>query len=226
MTTKLLNEDIAQQVREVFDQLQEPVQLLFFGQKEQCEYCHDTHQMLEEVAGLSDKIELAVYDVETDAAVAQQYKVDKTPGLVIAGRDGDQILDYGIRYAGIPSGHEFSSLIHDMVLVSSRDSGLDSATRKFLAELQEPVHMLVFVTPTCPYCPRAVVLAHQMALESPMVEAEMIEAMEFPELSTRFAVGGVPQTTINNGAGTVIGAVPEPHLVAEIRKAVKKNGKH
>jgi len=47
-----------------------------------------------------------------------------------------------------------------------------------------------------------------MALESEMVEAEMIEAMEFPELSARYGVSGVPQTTINDGAGTVVGAVP------------------
>ena len=59
-----------------------------------------------------------------------------------------------------------------------------------------------------------------MALESPMVESEMIEAMEFPELSNRFSVSGVPQTTINYGAGTVIGAVPEENLVAEIRRSL------
>ena len=64
-------------------------------------------------------------------------------------------------------------------------------------------------------------LAHQMALESPWVQAEMVEAMEFPELSDRHGVSGVPQTTINDGAGNVIGAVPEDHLVEEIRRALK-----
>jgi hypothetical protein len=66
------------------------------------------------------------------------------------------------------------------------------------------------------------VLAHQMALESPMVEAEMVEAMEFPELSNRYHVSGVPQTTINAGAGTVVGAVPEDQLLKEIQRAVGK----
>ena len=65
-------------------------------------------------------------------------------------------------------------------------------------------------------------LAHQMALESPMVEAEMVEATEFPELSNRFHVSGVPQTTINAGAGTVVGAVPEDQLLEEIQRAVAK----
>jgi hypothetical protein len=61
-----------------------------------------------------------------------------------------------------------------------------------------------------------------MALESPWVEAEMVEAVEFPGLSTRQKVSGVPQTTINHGAGTVVGSVPEEHLVNEIRSALSK----
>jgi hypothetical protein len=65
-----------------------------------------------------------------------------------------------------------------------------------------------------------VVLAHRMAVESPLVEAEMVEAIEFPELSDRFNVGGVPQTTINAGAGTLVGAAPEEYLVAEIMKVL------
>lgn len=65
------------------------------------------------------------------------------------------------------------------------------------------------------------VLAHRMALESPLVEAEMVEAMEFPELSARHDVSSVPQTTINDGAGTLVGAAPETYLVAEIQKALK-----
>ena len=148
METKLLNDEITGQVREVFDQLNNPVALLFFGSKTNCDYCEDTQQLIEEVAEISDKLTLDVYDLEADTGTAQQYKVDKAPGLVIAGRDGEQILDYGIRYAGIPSGHEFGSLIHDIVLVSSKDSGLSDETRKFLQELKEPVHLQVFVTPT------------------------------------------------------------------------------
>ena len=64
------------------------------------------------------------------------------------------------------------------------------------------------------------VLAHRMAVESPLVEAEMVEAMEFPDLANQFNVGGVPQTTINAGAGTLVGAAPEEYLMAEIMKAL------
>jgi hypothetical protein len=59
-----------------------------------------------------------------------------------------------------------------------------------------------------------------MALESPMVQAEMVDANEFPELSDQFGVSGVPQTTINLGLGTVIGAYPEDDLLEEIFQSV------
>ena len=146
--TNLLNEEIRSQVREAFTALQEPVQVLFFGSKEQCEYCDDTLKLVEEVTSLSDKLSLQAFDVEADSAVADRYNVSMTPGMVIAGLGEDGPIDYGIRYAGIPSGHEFSSLIQDLILVSGRDSGLNQQTRDFLAKLKEPVHLQVFVTPT------------------------------------------------------------------------------
>lgn len=218
---KLLNDDIVQQVAELFQDLDQPVAVIFFGDKNgNCDYCDDTRQLLEEVTAISDKLSLEVYDLQENADVAKQYNVDKAPGIVIAAKDGESIKDYGIRYAGIPSGHEFTSIINDLLNVSRRDSGLSDATRQYLATLSEPVMLQVFVTPTCPYCPRAVVLAHQMALESDKVQAEMIEAMEFPELSNQHSVSGVPHTVINGGKGNVVGAVPESNMVAELQKAL------
>jgi glutaredoxin-like protein len=220
----MLDEKVKTQVSEVFQGLSNPVEVLFFGSadEENCQYCSETRQLLEEVTDLSDQVTLKVYDLEKDADLAKRYKVDGAPGYVMVGREGGRQLDYGIRFKGIPAGHEFTSLINDLVLVSQRDSNLSEETRTYLRGLKQPVHLQVFVTPTCPYCPRAVVLAHQMALESPMVEAEMVEAMEFPDLADRFNVSGVPQITINMGAGTVVGAVPENILVTEIEMALEK----
>jgi glutaredoxin-like protein len=147
--------------------------------------------------------------------------VQQAPATVIGGMDGETFIDYGIRFMGIPSGHEFTSLIRDILMVSGRDSGLSAETRDFLATLDRPIHLQVFVTPTCPYCPQSVVLAHQMAMESDMVEAEMVEAMEFVDLSDQYGVSGVPHIVINDGAGEIIGAVPEAELVQKIRQVVE-----
>ncbi len=218
---RLLNDDIVNQVKDLFAQLQEPVVLIFFGDKNgRCDYCDDTRQLMEEITEISDMVSLEVYDLQEDAEVAKLHNVDKAPGIVVAAKNGDEIVDYGIRYAGIPSGHEFTSIINDILTVSRRDSGLSDTTREYLRSLDKPVLLQVFVTPTCPYCPRAVVLAHQLAMESDMVQAEMIESMEFPDLAERHSVSGVPHTVINDGKGNVVGAVPESQLLAELQRAL------
>jgi glutaredoxin-like protein len=223
----ILDEKIKQQVENLFENLQHLVVLLLFRTSDdsRCQYCADTEQLLADISALSNLITLNVYDIDADSGMAEQYKVDGVPEFVLAGIEGEQILDYGIRYKGIPAGHEFTSLINDILLVSQRSSNLSDETKAFLRGLDQPVHLMVFVTPTCPYCPRAVVLAHQFALESPMVEAEMVEAMEFPELADQFQVSGVPQTTINMGAGMMVGAGSEQNLVAEIRAALQRSAK-
>ncbi|RPJ27651.1 MAG: glutaredoxin [Chloroflexi bacterium] len=218
----ILNDQTLKQINEVFTDLQEPVQVLYFGSRENCEYCDEAKQLLEEVAGTHDKIELSVYDMQENQDIASKFNVTNAPGVVIAAKNGSDVKDLGIQFSGIPSGHEFGTLINDILLVSKRDSGLNAKTREFLKNLDKPLHLQVFVTPTCPYCPRAVLLAHQMAMENPqMIRAEGVEAMEFPELANRFNVSGVPQTVINSGAGTVVGAAPEQQLLAEIVRALQ-----
>lgn len=144
---KLLDSHIVDQVREVFGHLKEPVQILYFGSETDCETCDDTRQLLEEVAAIDDRIGLTVHDGSADD-LRKQYGVDKSPMLVIAGLDGDRVIDQGIRFAGVPAGHEFNTLINDIVLVSRRDSGLSQETRDFLKGLDKPLLLQVFVTPT------------------------------------------------------------------------------
>jgi len=145
---QLLNTDIIKQIQEVFSGLKNPVQLMFFGSQHDCPYCDDTRQLVEEVAAISDLLSVVVYDMETDGDLAVKYNVDKAPGLVIAAREEEQITDFGVRLSGIPSGHEFTSLIQDIILVSNRDSGLNPQTRAFLKGLDKPILLQVFVTPT------------------------------------------------------------------------------
>ena len=66
------------------------------------------------------------------------------------------------------------------------------------------------------------VLAFQMAMENDLVVAEMVEATEFPELSDKYNVSGVPHTAINFGAGEMVGAAPAVHLLGEIRSALNE----
>jgi len=66
-------------------------------------------------------------------------------------------------------------------------------------------------------------LAHQMAFESSLVQAEMVEATEFPTLSQKYGVMGVPDTSINHGQGKVVGAMPEGRMIIEIKNTLAKS---
>lgn len=145
---KLLNEQVTGQIQQAFAELNHPVQILFFGAQTNCEYCAETQQLLTEISALHDRIHLSIHDLQQDSALAAQYHVNKAPGIVIAGKDGETILDLGIQFSGIPSGYEFSTLITDILLASKRDTGLSAETRAFLKALSQPVLMQVFVTPT------------------------------------------------------------------------------
>jgi glutaredoxin-like protein len=221
MQKKLLNNEIIDQIKQLFDaQINFPVELIYFTNEVDCETCAETHQLLEEISSLSDKIRLRNYDIDKHHNLANQYHIQLTPGLVIAGNDKDRILDYGIRLLGTPSGYEFTSLLQAIIFVSKRDSGLKTTIREQLRNLKKSVQLQVFVTPTWPYCPQAVTLAHQMAMESPMIQAEMIEANEFYELAMRYNVSGVPHTIINDGSGVIFGAVPDDYLLREVIQAI------
>lgn len=219
---KFLNEKIIKQIEAAFAEMQEPVQVLYFSSQDHCDTCAETQQLLEEVAAVNDKVELRAYDLQENRDIAAKFNVMNAPGIVVAAKNDADVKNLGVQFSGTPSGYEFSTLINDILAVSRRDSGLSETTREFLKQLDRPVHLQVFVTPSCPYCPRAVLLAHQMAMENPqMIRAEGVEATEFPELADRFNVRGVPQTVINSGAGIVVGAVPEQNLLAEIMRALQ-----
>ncbi len=139
----ILKEREREQVQKQFEGLANPVKLVMFTQKIECEYCEETWMMVEELAALSDKVAAEIYNFIIDKEVAEKYEVDKIPAIAILG-----VQDYGIRYYGIPAGYEFSALIEDIKTVSSGESGLSEETKAALAKIDEPVHMQVFTTPT------------------------------------------------------------------------------
>ena len=145
---EFLDTGLRKQVRQVFEDMREPVSIIIFGSASKCEYCEETIQLLTEVTVLSDLLTLEVHDLDEDSELASHYHVDKAPGIVIAGGWGEDIIDFGIRYYGVPAGSEFGALINDLLTVSKRESGLSKETLAFLAGLKEPVHLMVFSTPT------------------------------------------------------------------------------
>jgi glutaredoxin-like protein len=217
----LISEKDAEFLRNEFEKaLVNPVKLVVFTQEIECQFCAETRQIAEEIAELSAKITTEVYDLVDDKAMADLYDVDKIPAIVVLREEDGTDKDYGIRFFGIPSGYEFTTVIEDITDVSKGESGLQDKTKQAVAAIDKPVHLQVFVTPTCPYCTQAVRLAHKLAIESELITADMVEAIEFPHLANKFHVHGVPRTVINETVHQE-GAVPEPLLLSKLLEAVQ-----
>ncbi len=191
-----------------------PVKLIVFTQTIACQFCRETEQIAGEVADLSEVITLETYNFVTDKETVEQYGIDKIPATVVMSE-----VDYGIRFYGIPSGYEFTSLVEAVIDVSRGKTSLSQETLEFVGSIKEPVHIQVFVTPTCPYCPTAVRMAHSLAMASNNIRGEMVESIEFPHLANKYRVRGVPRTIINEDT-YLEGAAPEPLFVAKVLEAL------
>ncbi len=148
----LIQEKDAQFIRDHFAKnMVGDVKVTYFTQRQskllipgqECMYCQETRELLEEVAALSDKIELEVHDFVGDEEQAKQLGVERIPAFVLEGAAKGKV-----RYFGIPSGYEFSTLIEDFVDVSKGTTDLSPTTKEALAQLPADVRIQVFVTPT------------------------------------------------------------------------------
>ena len=187
-----------------------PVTILFFTQTiDAPDTVLVARQVLDEVVSLNDQISLEEVNFVLDRERAAQFGIEGIPAVALL-RGGE---DTRIRFLGAPAGYEFMSLVEALILAGTGDSGLTAESKALIAEnVTGPTDILVFVTPSCPHCPRAVTLAHRMAVESSMIRATCVEATEFLDLAQRYRVTGVPKTVVN-GTIEMLGALPESVFV-------------
>lgn len=202
-----IDENLMTDVKNVLSKVENDVSLILFTSEEDCDYCGETKELVSEVARLSDRLTFEVRDIIASKEVAEHFGIDKTPALVVMGEQ-----DHGIRFYGIPAGFEFGTMLEVIRLVSQDDPELNDSVKQKLELLEKPVHLQVFVTPTCPYCPPSVIAAHKLAMASEKITADMVEASEFTELSQKHMVMSVPKTVANDGPG-IDGVMPEEQLI-------------
>ncbi len=206
-------------VKNEFQKLKDPVRIVFFSGPN-CQYCDAIKEILTTVQGIAEegKVLFEEHNFEEEKELANTLKVDKYPATVL--KSGNKM----VYFYGIMSGYEFGSLIEDIVDLSTGDVKLEEETIQFVDKIKDDVRMQVFVTPTCPYCPRAVRLAHKLGMINPKIRADMVEAIEFPELSNQYMVSGVPKTVLTvNGedVDSLVGAAPEPYFLDFLKKNIK-----
>jgi glutaredoxin-like protein len=205
----LLNQEVSNQIKEYLEPMKNPITLVLFTEGD-CQTCKETTQLLTEVSALSDKISLQEKALSSDEA--KEYGITMVPSFVILDADG---VYQGVKFNGIPAGHEINSFLAALMDMSGHDFGFDESIKARLKKINRKINIKVFVTLSCPHCPGAVTNAHRLAMSHPMIEGEMIEAQTFPDISNQFNVSGVPKIVID-GTRELVGNQPIEAFLKEL----------
>ena len=120
-----------------------PVTLIFFTQTFGCETCLPARRIVDRVASMSDQISVTEVNLALDTDQVEAYGIRRVPAVAVVGE-----VDTGIRFYGVPDGHELVSLVESIQLVASGDSGLSDESHALIAAVKQPIDIQVFVTPT------------------------------------------------------------------------------
>ena len=219
----LLDEKVRQQVTEALAPMRQPVEVVIYTRgrlivpgADEAGLEAETVELVRELASVNPLITVEERSLATDPD-AKELGITLAPTTLLR-EAGSQRTN--IRFAGFPGGYEFRTLLDALIMLGTGESGLGERSQGELARIDSPLRMQAFVTPTCPYCPKAVVTAYKFAFHNPNVIAEGVEASEFPGLSGRLGISSVPDTVIS-GQSTerVLGGQPDRVFVEAALRA-------
>lgn len=204
-------------LKKKFEQeLHKPVDIKVFTRNiilrnENPKYARFSEDLVKELSQLSDKIKGEFLSLESEEAKGLNLTISPT---ILIGKD----LGYFIEYWGAPAGQEASVFIETLFLLSRGESGLSPSSTEKLKNIDRNILLETYITLNCPYCPRAVLLSNQMAVEMPgRITSRYIEAEEVMARAQQFRVSSVPQQVINEDLNSIsIGVQPEEKLVKQI----------
>lgn len=191
----MFDEKTLNQLKEAFEsKLKNKVKILFFKPNEIDKYVEETETFLNELKNTNDKIKLEIYENGVSNEKIEKFSIKLYPAIVLTNED-ESIT--GIKYYGIPAGHEINSFVLDLISISGNGKALSSQLLDRISKIDKKVNIKIFISLSCPHCPGAVVNAHRLALENKNIDAEMIESSRFNELAKKFEVSAVPHILFN-----------------------------
>ena len=210
-------------LREALNDMRDKVHADIFVSDE-CEWCEATISMFKTISENSpirngeNLFRFKVYKKDSDDSIIKKLGINRFPTIYF--------LDGSIRYYGIPAGEEIRALVETIIRISQNDSGLEPDTIRRIKEFNSRAVIETIVTPSCPYCPYAVLLANMVAFESykagkSNIISVVVEAYENMDIAEKYAVTSVPTIAINERV-EFIGVPYEDQLLESIYRISAK----
>lgn len=173
-----------------------------------------------QLAELIEEIAVASAKVTVRAAVGDEVAGGRRPAFAVA-RSGEPPR---VHFAGLPLGHEFTSLILALLQVSGYPPKIDEAVREQIVALQAPLSFEVYVSLSCHNCPDVVQAVNTLAALNPNVTAVMIDGGRFPEEVAERQIMAVP-TLYLNGALLTQGRMTLAELLAKVDEKAEERAR-
>ncbi len=171
----MLDSNIIEQLKSVFQKLEKPVTLNFY--KSQHVDQIKLQEMLDTIKSTSDKIVLVEDSTESNV-----------PGFFLS-YDGKI---NGIKFLGIPSGHEFTSLVLAILNSDGKGKFPDDMIINRIKKIKGQINLKTYISLTCENCPEVVQALNLMAIINENITHEMIDGVYAQDEITRLNIQGVP----------------------------------
>jgi len=201
----MLDNNLKAQLGAYLQHLQRPVELR--AALDGSEAAQDLKQLLKELEEQSDKISL----VEEGQDAPGQAAALRRPSFLITNPGTDS----GIRFAGVPLGHEFTSLVLALLHVGGHPPKEDADLLAQVRAIDRALHFETYYSITCHNCPDVVQALNLMAALNPRITHTAIDGGLFPEEVQAREVMGVP-TVFLNGAHFGQGRMELAEIIAKV----------
>ncbi|WP_298019793.1 thioredoxin-disulfide reductase [uncultured Dysosmobacter sp.] len=181
----VLTEALRSQIRPVFRKLERDVVLVMAGEPDDVK-TQELKDLLGQLCEESPHLSLRAYP-KHDRACPVAF--ERWPAFALCGGDGQYS---GVKFSGIPGGHEFNSLIFAIYHYGGPGQEMDAALRARIASIQKPVQVQIAVSLSCHFCPEVVIAAQRIAMLNPQIEAEMVDVGLFHEFQRKYRLMSVP----------------------------------
>ena len=192
--SSLLSDAIRGQLTGIFAKMESEVTLVSIVD-ENVPKSIELRDFLLDIAELSDKLHLELYNKGENKEMEAKMNADKFPVVALLNKNGEYS---GVKFHGVPGGHELNSFVLAIYNLAGPGQALDAAILESIKSINKKANIKVMVSLACHFCPDVVVGAQRIAIENPNVEAEMVDISQFQELKKQYKVMSVPAMIIND----------------------------
>lgn len=182
-TGAFLDDALREALAPVLSRFQRPITLRLYT--DDSKVTEENKKVITELSELCDKIA-----VESVPATEENKHT-----ISICDEEGNE---RGLRFHGVPGGHEFNSFVLAMYNVAGPGQDVGEEMQKRIDGISSPIHMKIAVSLSCTMCPDLVAAAERIAADNKSVTADVYDIQYFPELKEKYNIMSVPCLILND----------------------------